>query len=84
MHPLRHFTDHPATVGESYLEHMQSALCFGFRLLGAGCACLIHAFLPFLCVKTGSRAIAELNDRMIANRCARSPQTQASHSRLST
>lgn len=62
------FTDHPATVGESYAEHMGVALGFSGRLVLAGLACLVHAFLPFLCVKTGSRAIAELNERMVVNR----------------
>lgn len=68
MDLLRHFTAHPAAVDETYLQHMQNALCFGFRLLAAGVACVVHAFFPFLCVKTGSRAIAELNERMVLNR----------------
>jgi hypothetical protein len=34
----------------------------------AGIACLVHGVLPFLFVRTGSRAIAELNDRMVVNR----------------
>jgi len=33
----------------------------------AGMACLVHAALPFLFVRTGSRAIVELNDRLVAN-----------------
>jgi hypothetical protein len=70
MLSLKHFTDHPASVGESYTEHMGQAASFGFRLLFAGAACLVHAVLPFLCVKTGSRAIAELNERMILKRRA--------------
>jgi hypothetical protein len=34
----------------------------------AGIACLVHGILPFMFVRTGSRAIAELNERMIADR----------------
>jgi len=68
MNPLRAFTEHPASVGESYTEHMARATCFGVRMIGAGIACLVHAVLPFLFVRTGSAAIAELNDRMVANR----------------
>ena len=34
----------------------------------AGIACLVHAVLPFLFVRTGSQAIAELNERMILKR----------------
>lgn len=68
MSPWRAFTEHPASVGESYSEHLGQALCFGGRMIFAGVACLVHGMLPFLFVRTGSRAIAELNDRMIANR----------------
>jgi len=68
MSILRAFTDHPASVGESYGEHMGRALYFGTRMVLAGLACLVHAFLPFLFVRTGSGAIAELNDRMVRRR----------------
>jgi hypothetical protein len=65
---IRAFTDHPASVGESYSEHLLRAVYFGTRMVFAGVACLLHGVLPFLFVRTGSRAIAELNDRMVANR----------------
>jgi Family of unknown function (DUF6356) len=68
MDLLRAFTGHPASVGETYTEHMGHAACFGLRMIGAGIACLVHALLPFLFVRTGSAAIAELNDRMLVNR----------------
>ena len=38
------------------------------RMVLAGFACLIHAVLPFLFVRTGSRAISELNERMVSRR----------------
>ena len=38
------------------------------RMVLAGFACLVHGLLPFLFVRTGSQTIAELNERMIANR----------------
>ena len=68
MVPLRAFTEHPASVGESYLEHLVRATCFGTRMMFAGLACLVHGLLPFLFVKTGSRAISELNERMSVHR----------------
>jgi hypothetical protein len=68
MLPLRAFTEHPASVGESYLEHLARASCFGTRMMFAGLACLLHGLLPFLFVQTGSRAISELNERMVVNR----------------
>jgi hypothetical protein len=73
MNPIRAFTGHPASVGETYTEHMAHAACFGLRMIGAGIACLVHALLPFLFVRTGSAAISELNDRMVVNRRAASP-----------
>jgi len=39
----------------------------------AGMACLVHGILPFLFVRTGSQAIAELNDRMTSGRRAPPP-----------
>jgi Family of unknown function (DUF6356) len=68
MSLLRAFTQHPASVGESYGEHLFRAVYFGTRMVFAGLACLLHGVLPFLFVRTGSRAIAELNDRMVVNR----------------
>jgi len=68
MNLIRAFTEHPASVGESYTEHLFRAVCFGVRMMLAGMACLVHGVLPFLFVRTGSRAIAELNDRMVVNR----------------
>ena len=68
MSLLRAFTEHPASVGESYGEHLFRAVNFGTRMVFAGLACLLHGVLPFLFVRTGSRAIAELNDRMVVNR----------------
>ena len=68
MNLIRAFTEHPASVGESYSEHLFRAVYFGTRMVFAGAACLVHGVLPFLFVRTGSRAIAELNDRMVVNR----------------
>jgi hypothetical protein len=66
----RLFLDHPRAVGESYLEHQRHAFGFGIALLGAGLACLVHALVPGLFVRTGSEAITRLHDRMVANRIA--------------
>jgi hypothetical protein len=62
------FTDHPASVGETYGQHMGTAAGFGGRMILAGLACLVHGILPFLFVKTGSAAITELHHRMVTHR----------------
>ena len=64
----RLFTEHPQSVGETYAEHMARAACFGGRMVVAGLACMVHALLPFVFVRTGSQAIEELNARMLATR----------------
>ena len=64
----RFFTEHPRSVGETYLEHLHSAAGFGTTMVLAGFACLMHALVPRLFVKTGSSAIGRLHDRMVINR----------------
>jgi len=64
----RLFTEHPESVGESYTEHLGMAFSFSAALFAGAVACLVHAILPFLFVKTGSNIIAGLHDRMVANR----------------
>lgn len=62
------FTDHPTSVGETYGQHLHHASSFGLRMVVGGLACMVHGLLPFLFVKTGSRQIATLHDRMVTNR----------------
>ena len=60
----RLFVEHPQSVGESYGEHFSVASWYGVRLLGAGLACMVHALLPFLFVRTGSATIERLHGHM--------------------
>jgi len=59
----RIFLAHPATVDESFLQHMAFALRFSFKLFVAAFAALIHAIIPCLFEKTASKIIAELYER---------------------
>lgn len=68
MDPLRAFTEHPSSVGESYFGHLLQATRFGLRMIGAGLACLLHGLLPFLCVTRGSDAMTALHAEMAARR----------------
>ncbi len=68
------FTHHPASVGETYFQHLRHAASFsGMMLLGAFC-CAVHALLPFMFERTGSRIISTLYDRMLVNRAKLSGQ----------
>src|SRR5689334_20512939 len=69
MDPInRLFSEHPASVGETYGEHLVQASSFGARMILAGLACLVHGLLPFLFVRTGSTAITALHARMVTHR----------------
>jgi hypothetical protein len=62
------FTAHPASVGESYVEHLRAAAGFAIAMIGGGLACLVHGLFPFLFTTTGSRTIGALHERMVINR----------------
>jgi len=58
---LNPFTAHPASVGETYGEHLRFALMFGARMTLGGLAAAVHGLCPFLFVTTASRALEGLN-----------------------
>lgn len=60
--------EHPRSVGESYSEHLLVAGSFGVTMVGAGFACMVHAIVPGLFTRTGSKAIEHLHHRMVTNR----------------
>lgn len=62
------FTAHPASVGESYFQHMGTAFSFALTMLVSAIAGLIHGVLPFLFVKTVSSAVSRLHERMVSRR----------------
>lgn len=59
----RLFSEHPASVEETYFEHMAFAAKFSMRLFAAALAALVHAFLPFLFEKTASGIVRQLYER---------------------
>ena len=60
------FLDHPATVNETYFQHMRFALGFAFWLVVAGLAALVHALIPAACETTASRILRRLVAKMDA------------------
>ena len=65
---LNPFTSHPRAVGETYWQHLGTAMGFGSRMVAAGLACMLHGVLPFLFVTTGSQTVRHLHDKMISHR----------------
>ena len=60
------FTAHPASVGETYLQHLRFAFRFGAKMTAGGLAAIVHSVFPFCFVTTASRA----NDELVAMRAA--------------
>ena len=73
----RLFTEHPESVGETYLEHLCAATGFATRMMWGGVACFFHALFPFAFRRTGSECIEQLHDRMVVNRARATQATGA-------
>jgi hypothetical protein len=71
----RVFTEHPSSVGETYLRHAYHSAQFGVAMLRGAVAAFVHAVVPALCTTTGSRIIGRLHHRMILNRTRLRPTT---------
>ena len=63
-------TDHLDEVGESYWIHMRKAAGFAVAMLVGGVACVVHALLPFLFIRTASNRVRHLHEGMVENRLA--------------
>lgn len=64
MECLRAFHAHPATAGQTYLQHMGFAVRFGLSLLGAGAAAIVHGLVPCWFQTTASRTVKMLYGRL--------------------
>lgn len=64
MELRHHFTEHPASVGETYTEHMRVAAGFAGTLAVAAGAAIVHAIVPCLCRTTASQRIKKLHVKM--------------------
>jgi len=67
---LKLFTDHPNSVGESYLQHGLVAFSYSIKLFFASIVCFVHALLPFLFKTTArsiSRGVVDNVDRRVKN-----------------
>lgn len=60
----RTFTEHPASVEETWSEHFGVAFGFARTLAVAAGAAMVHAVVPAWCERTASRRIVELHDRI--------------------
>lgn len=57
-------TRHLDEAGETYTEHFAVAAGFGVKMIFGGLGCLVHAVFPFLCERTGSETVKDLNGKL--------------------
>ena len=62
------FLDHPHALGETYWQHQRRAVHFGTSMIAAGVACLLHALIPAVFVRTASSMVSRLHAEMHATR----------------
>lgn len=59
---LAPFVEHPASAGETYLQHLRRAVRVARTLAVAAGAALLHALVPALCTTRASDTIFALHD----------------------
>lgn len=73
-HSLAHrlFVEHPKSLGMGWARHGAGAVKISAELIGAGCACLIHAIVPGLFTQTAGKTVTRLHDHMTRRRAGAS------------
>jgi hypothetical protein len=66
----RLFLDHPRSLGMTWATHGYGAVAIGFRLLGAGLACMVHAVVPGFFTQTAGRTITQMYGHMTERKAA--------------
>ena len=62
------FVEHPRSVGQTYWQHMRTALYFSCSLAAATLCVAVHAFAPGFFRRTASGIVSNLHRRMTAER----------------
>lgn len=60
----RLFSDHPRSLGMSWLGHSVGAVRIAGTMIAAGTACLVHAVVPGWFTQTAGRTVERLHDQM--------------------
>lgn len=61
---LKKSRDHLACVNETYWEHMSFALEMAWIMLSGGILVILHALIPAIFVRSGSKRIALLDEKI--------------------
>ena len=65
------FSDHPRSLGMSWAGHAVGAVAIGFRMIGAGAACVVHAIVPAWFTGTAGKTVVDLHEHMMQRRAGR-------------
>ena len=68
----RLFVEHPSSLGMSWAGHGVGAVKIGAELIGAGCACLVHAAVPGWFTQTAGKAVERMHDHMMRRKAGAS------------
>ena len=68
----RLFLEHPRSLGMSWAGHGVGAVAIGFKLVGAGLACLVHAVVPGVFTQTAGKTVTDMYDHMTRRRAGSS------------
>jgi Family of unknown function (DUF6356) len=64
----RMFREHPRSLGMSWAGHGVGAVKIAAELIGAGCACMVHAAIPGWFTQTAGKTVERMHDHMINRR----------------
>lgn len=70
------FTEHPHSIGETYLQHFIFASRFALGMIIGGLACLLHAIFPFVFKNTGSNYLLSMTQDFAAHMPANEPRIE--------
>lgn len=67
------FHSHPASVGQTYLQHLRFSASVALKLQKAAMTAVLHALIPFAFQTDTSQSIEDLHQRMChqVNRAAK-------------
>lgn len=66
------FTEHPASINESYFQHFRHAMRYAGILGVTAAAAALHALIPCLCESTARQKIAALNEELTSRSAPKS------------
>jgi Family of unknown function (DUF6356) len=68
----RLFMEHPRSLGMTWAGHGAGAVKIAAKLIGAGCACLVHAAVPGWFTQTAGKTVERMHDHMIRRKAGAS------------